>query len=174
MNINNKTIQYSIRAKIEGGNLEELGDTSSVQLPSWEYATDTISGPGILGEIDFPSYLGLKSATFSFNMRVDEKRAAIYSAPGRKWFEVRWATDKFDTSQVKIGITAHKALILGVPKKYDAGKVEVGNAQEGSNEYEVLYYKKYQDGEEVIEIDKLNGIFRVNGVDYASDVVSVL
>lgn len=174
MKIGNKTINYTVYAKMIGGELELLGDTSNLQLPSFEMASDTIKGAGIIGEIDMPSYLGVGSATFTINMRIDSKKAAFLSAPGRKWFEVRWVTDKFDSSNVNIGITSHKALILAVPKKYDPGKVETGATQDGSLEFEVIYYKKLEDGEEVIEIDKLNYVYRVNGVDYAADIRSLL
>ena len=35
---------------------------------------------------------------------------------------------------------------------------------------EVAYYKYIQDGETLIEIDKLNNVFLVNGVDYGQAV----
>jgi P2 family phage contractile tail tube protein len=136
--------------------------------------SDTIKGSGIMGEIDWPSYLGVGSAQFSYNMRVDDVKAAYMSAPGKKRFEVRWVTDKIDTSGANIGIDSHKAVIIGVPKKYDAGKVEVNSASDGSNDLEVLYYKKTVNGKEIIEIDKLNYIYRVNGVDYGANVKSLL
>lgn len=173
MKIANKTVQYSVYGEIKG-KLTYLDDTTSLQLPSFEMLSDTIKGPGIMGEIDWPSYLGVGSAQFSFNMRVDEAKAAYMSAPGKKRFDVRWVTDKFDTNGVNIGIDAHKAVIIGVFKKYDGGKIEANAVSEGSNDYEVLYYKKTINGKEIIEIDKLNYIFRVNGTDYGKNIKSLL
>lgn len=173
MKIGNKTVQYSVYGEINN-KLTYLDDTTSLQLPSFEMLSDTVKGPGIMGEIDWPSYLGVGSAQFTFNMRTDEVKAAYLSAPGKKRFEVRWVTDKFDTSGSNIGIDSHKVVIIGVSKKYDAGKVEVNAASDGSNDFEVLYYKKSVNGKEIIEIDKLNYIYRVNGVDYGKNIKSLL
>lgn len=169
----NKIVNYSVYGEING-RLEYLDDTTSVQLPSFEMLSDTMKGAGILGEIDWPSYLGIGAATFAVSMRIDGKQAAFLSSPGVKRFETRWVTDKFDASNAKIGVKSHKVVIVGVPKKYDPGKIETNGTQDGSNEYEVLYYKKVEDGLEIIEIDKLNYIYRVNGVDYAAEIRSLL
>lgn len=169
----NKTVQYSVSAEINN-KMMYLEDTTSLQLPSFEMLTDTVKGPGIMGEIDWPSYLAVGSAQFSYNCRVDAETAAQLSAPGKKKFEIRWVTDKFDTNQVNIGVDGHKVVIIGVSKKYDPGKVETNAGSDGSGDFEVLYYKKTLNGKEVIEIDKLNYIFRVNGVDYGESIKSLL
>lgn len=171
--LGNKTVQYSVSAEINN-KMQYLEDTTSLQLPSFEMLSDTIKGPGIMGEIDWPSYLTVGSSQFTYNSRVDAETAAYLSAPGKKKFEVRWVTDKYDTNQVNIGIDAHKVVIIGVPKKYDPGKVETNTGSDGSGDFEVLYYKKTLNGKDVIEIDKLNYIFKVNGVDYGKNVKSLL
>lgn len=173
MKIGNKTVQYSVYGEINK-KLQYLDDTTSLQLPSFEMLSDTMKGSGIMGEIDWPSYLSVGSSEFSVNMRVDEEKAAYMSAPGKKRFEVRWVVDKFDTNNVSIGVDSHKAVIVCVPKKYDPGKVETNTSSDGSNGFEVLYYKKTVNGKDIIEIDKLNYIYKVNGVDYGANVKSLL
>lgn len=173
MKIGNKAVQYSVYGEING-KLQYLDDTTSLQLPSFEMLSDTMKGSGIMGEIDWPSYLSIGSALFTVNMRVDEEKAAYLSTPGKKRFEVRWVIDTFDTNNVSIGVNSHKAVIVGVPKKYDPGKIETNAASDGSNDFEVVYYKKTVNGKDIIEIDKFNYIFRVNGVDYGTSVKSLL
>jgi P2 family phage contractile tail tube protein len=171
--IANKTVNYSIYGRINS-RMKYLNDTTSCQLPSIETQTDSIKGAGILGEIDMPSYGQIGSMTFSHGCRVDGEDAAILSAPVVQEFEVRWVTDKFDSSNSKIGIDAHKAIIKCIPKKYDPGKIEPGSAMDGSNEYEAIYYKKILNGKSVIEIDKLNNVLIINDVDYASQIRAAL
>lgn len=173
MKLSNKTIQYSVYGKIDDA-MKQLANLTSVQLPSIENLTDTIKGAGIMGEIDLPSLCQTGPMTFSLGFRTDDADAAVLSAPKVEEFEVRWVVDKLDTANISIGTDAHKAVIKGLSKKYDPGKVETGSAMEGSNEYEALYYKKFVNGVSVIEIDKLNNVFRVNGIDYAADIRAAL
>ena len=54
------------------------------------------------------------------------------------------------------------------------GKMETGKQMETATEFEVYYLKLVVDGKDKIEIDKLNYIFVVDGVDYLKDVNSQL
>jgi phage tail tube protein FII len=173
MKIANKTIAYSIYAKIFGKQ-KQIAETTDIQLPSAEMLTDTLKGAGILGEIDWPSYAQPGSMVFVTNFRISGADAVAISAPGLQEFEVRWVVDKFDTNNIKIGVEAHKAFIKCVPKKQDNGKLEPSAGMDGSNEYEVFYFRRIIDGVEVLLIDKFNYIYKVNGVDYASQIAAAL
>lgn len=50
----------------------------------------------------------------------------------------------------------------------------MGEASEGSFEYEVFAYKRIINGKEVLNIDKFNGIFAVNGENLAQDIQTAL
>lgn len=50
------------------------------------------------------------------------------------------------------------------------GKVSVGKATDSKKEFAVDYLKVEYDGEEVLEIDKLNMICKIKGVDYLADL----
>ena len=58
--------------------------------------------------------------------------------------------------------------------KIGEGKIEPGSGQDGSYEYEVLSYKRVTNGKNILEIDKLNGVFKVNGVDQTKSINSLL
>jgi P2 family phage contractile tail tube protein len=168
----NKVIQYSIYAKLPS--LKYVDDTTEVELPELEYKSDTISGAGILGEIDLPSPQQIASMAFKVSMRVDSATGAALSAPKMQEYEARWAVDTFDSGNVSLGLQAHKAVIKCLPKKYSPGKVSTGSAMDASIENEVFYYKKMVDGKVIMEIDKLNGKLVINGTDYSSKLKSVL
>ena len=55
-----------------------------------------------------------------------------------------------------------------------AGKLAPASSAEASGEYPVTYYATYIDGKKVLEIDILNFIYYVNGVDYLEDVRKAL
>lgn len=171
--IGNKVINYNIYGKING-RMKLIRDTTSCTLPSIESSSDTIKGAGIMGEIDFPSLASPSSMKFSPGFRIDGEDAVALYAPKLQEFEVRWVADRFDSSNMQIGVDAHKAIIKALPKKYEPGKIETGSTMDGSNEYEVLYYKKVLNGQVVMEIDKLNYKFIINGVNYAEQITSAL
>lgn len=173
MKIANKTIAYTVYAKI-AGKQKLISETTDLQLPSLEMMTETIKGAGILGEIDWPSLAQIGSMTFSANFRVTGSDSLAIAAPELQEFEVRWVIDKFDTNNIKVGVEAHKAFIKCVPKKHDSGKLETGSGMDGSNEYEAFYFRRIIDGVEVLLIDKFNYIYKVNGTDYASQIKAAL
>ncbi len=59
-------------------------------------------------------------------------------------------------------------------KKADEGKIESGASQDGSISFEVIAYKRICDGKEIINVDKLNGIYKINGKDMFSDISQYL
>jgi uncharacterized protein len=169
--VGNKVINYSVYVR-QGTKVTKVGDTTSVQLPSIEFLTDTIKGAGIVGEIDWPSYYQPGSMTLGISLRVTSaEHAALIAADN---IEIRWVTDVFDTTNVSVGITAHKAFIRCKSKKIDEGKLEPAAAQDASFEYEAFAFKRVINGKEVLNIDKFNGIFSVNGTNLLKNVQSAL
>lgn len=163
-----KTVNYSIYHK-QNNRMVALGDTTSLQLPSIEYQSDSMKGAGIMGEIDMPS-ASPGGMSFSVSLRVDGEEAAALGAPSVQELEVRWVTDRLDSSGMKLGVDAHKAIIKGYTKKFDPGKVESGAAQDASIDVEVFYYKKVLNGNAIVEVDKLNGVLMIGGIDYYKQV----
>ncbi len=168
MKIGNKVINYSVYVSSK-----KVGDTSSVELPEIEYLTDSIKGAGIIGEIDLPS-VQVGSMSLSISTRVSNNPDDLALLMSARDIEIRWVTDAIDTSNVSSDVIGHKAFIKGVPKKIGEGKIEPGAGQDGSYEYEVISYKRITDGKTVLEIDKLNGVFKVNGIDQVKSINSLL
>lgn len=167
-------INYSVSADDDSGKMKKICDTTNLQLPSIENGTETLSGAGIMGEIDFPNMFKPGAMSFSLNQRIDSKDAASLYAPREHRIEVVWVSDAFDTNNAVVGIDSHKVVMKGVPKKYDPGKLEAGSPSDGSNELEIYYYKKVLNGETIIEIDKFNYVMKILGVDYSSKIRNIL
>ncbi len=164
--ISNKTIDYKLKASDQNRVKQLIDDSADLQLPSIEKTTDTIKGAGILGEIDMPVYGQIGSMTFTVNNRSDSAKYAMLSRPGPIDFEVVWTNDVLNSSDMSAAIQVNKVYMTGFNKKYDPGKIEVGGPADGSSEFEIVYYRKLVNGTEIILIDKFNGKYVVNGVDY--------
>jgi phage tail tube protein FII len=61
-----------------------------------------------------------------------------------------------------------------VPKNHVGGSIAPAAPTNGSGEYAVRYWATYIDGVKMREIDPLNFICYINGVDYLASVRSVL
>lgn len=165
--IANKVIDYTVYVR-ENGKGTKMGDTTSLTLPSIERITDTIKGSGIVGEIDLPTYGQIGSMETEISIRVSNDQLGTLASATE--LEYRWVTDVIDTKTGKVKVQAHKAFLTVTNKKLEEGKVESGAAQDGSLAYEVLAYKRIIDGKEVINIDKLNGIYSINGKNMLDDI----
>lgn len=165
----NKTIQYSVYNRTSG-TPKFIQDTTTVKRPTLEYLSDTISGAGILGEIEMPTLAQLGPITEEIGVRRTNSNAASLFAPGLQELEVRWVTDVIDTATGKVTVSACKEIIKGYAKSLDGGSLENNTSQETNLVLEVVAHKFIQDGETVWDIDKLNIKFEVMGVDYSQPV----
>lgn len=154
-------------------NSEEVADNVSCQLPSLEFGTGEVKGAGILGTLDMPSSGQLNALTFSATMRSISKSSLSVASPGVHDIELRFSKDQFSSIGSSIPVST-KIFVRGVFKKFDPGKVEDSSTMDGTIEYEVLRYRIVIDGEEVLLVDKVNYIYKVNGIDYMANVKAAL
>ena len=165
----NKTLQYAVYDRTEG-RAQFVQDTTTVTRPSIELLTDTIKGAGILGEIDMPALGQIGSLNYEIGLRRTNPRAVALFAQKTHELEVRWVTDVVDSNNAKIGTSANKDIFKGVSKKMEGGTLENISAQETTLGFEVVYFKHIQDGKTMVEIDKLNNVLIVDGIDYAKEI----
>lgn len=165
----NKTVQYAVYDR-SSGTAKFVEDTTTLTRPSLENLTDTISGAGILGEIDMPTLAQLASMTYEIGLRRENPSAIKLFEQKTQELEIRWVTDTVDSATGNSAVSASKDIIKGRPKTLEQGTIENNAAQAGNLILEVLYFKHIQDGVTLIEIDKLNNVFIINGTDYAQQI----
>jgi len=163
--IHEKTIAFNVYL---GG--AELMGVADVELPSPEQIAETVSGAGIAGEYESPTLGHTKSMVAKFKFRSKTSGYFKLLAPQAHELDLRASVQVHDSATGKLGSEPERALIRGIPKKPGLGKWESGKAQDADVELEVLYLKLVQNGDEVLEVDKLNYIYRVNGTDYLATV----
>ena len=168
-----RTIKYAIYNR-KGKIPRRIADTTEVTLPDLEYLTETISGAGMNGELDAPTLGQLASAVLSIAARSLGEHAIEISAPETQHLELRWACMEMNEATGAVEPKDKKIIFKGVPKKLALGKLAPNSAEEPSIDLEMLYLKYIVGGVERIEIDKLNDVFKVNGVDYNEKVRNML
>lgn len=147
----------------------EVDDVTSITLPNLEQQTVDLNGAGIMGTISMPTTGQIGSLELSIAYRSLSRSVLRLQRPGNQNIEVRFVKDYMDRNGQMLPQGA-KVFATGVLKSSEGGNIENNGAIEGSVTYEVLRYRVIVDGVETLLIDKLNNIYRVDGVDYMRGV----
>jgi hypothetical protein len=152
----------------EGGKL--VGVSAEVTLPSLEASTETISGAGIAGEYESPNigHFGPISMEIPFNTLYTDIFDLL--TPETKNITLRGSMALYDVAAGKLVNKGIKILVKGMPKGIDLGKMSPGKPMENKVPLEISYIKVDIDGKTVLEVDKLNFIYVVNGIDYLQEI----
>jgi hypothetical protein len=151
-----------------------IGVAASVDLAEISMKTSTISGMGINGEIDSPDIGQFES------MEQEVQFSTLYSSYADMLAPTKTVNLTFRAAQQvydKTGGYAFKGLRVvekGRVKKFKPGKLEKGESMEATVTLELTYILIENDGSPLVEIDKLNGIYNVNGVDMLKDIKALI
>jgi len=161
-----KVVGYNIYN--EGEKL--MGRQAETELPNFEAMTTTLSGAGILGEMESPNTGHFGSMELPIAFRTLTEEAARLQEPRAHTLTLRADQDSYDVTG---GVEKHRALkivVRGFPKAFESGKLNSGNPTDTKVTLEISYIKIEHDGTTLIELDKFNYIFIVNGKDYLQEV----
>lgn len=155
------------------GNPDLMG-VADLQLPSLEFMTESVAGAGIGGEYESPNIGHLQSMQFTLNWRMITGELLEFLKPQVLTVECRLANQEYFVSKQRHYLKANRVVVRGIPVKNDLGKAEKGSPYDGSTDIEVLYIKVERDGKTLIEVDKINYIYIVDGVDYMAEIREAL
>lgn len=162
-----------INAKIYNEGKELMG-AGTVELPDFEFMTESASGLGLAGEMDMPVLGHFKSLTMSIKWNSVCDNAVALLAPKAHMLSIYGSVQEWDTGGGTFAPSAVKVTVRATPKKSGVGKFEPGKKMEPSTEFELTYVKLSLGGEEKVEIDKINFLCRIDGTDYLETVRSQL
>lgn len=143
---------------------------AGVTLPNLAAIVQTLSGAGIAGNVEVPVLGHYDVMSLTLNFRTTTEHSVRLSEPRRHNIDLRMAQQIEDTVAGEVKVQSIKHVLVVVPKTDTGGTVAPAAPTNGSGEYSVRYWATYIDGSKVREIDPLNFICEVNGVDYLADV----
>lgn len=141
------------------------GITEEVTLPDFEAMSETISGPGILGEIDDPTIGHFGSQEMEIPFRAYNEDAFSMMNPGNNVNITLRGSIQVTTSGGGVDYVGMRVIVRGKCKSFTGGTVKQGAAMSSSVKLELTYIRIDLDGKCKVELDKLNSIFKLNGVD---------
>lgn len=142
-----------------------IGVTGEVTLPNLEPMTETISGAGLLGEYESVSQGHFGSTPVEIQFRTLTDQSFSMQEMAGQVLTLRAAQQGYDVSK---GVVSHRALkitLKGQPKGINPGKIGVNAATETTTVLEATYIKIEENGKVLLELDKINFIYVVNGKD---------
>jgi Phage tail tube protein FII len=156
-----KVVNFNVYA--EGDRL--VGVSAEIKLPSFEAITETITGAGIAGELESATPGHFKSMQIEIPFRILYDPTFSLAIPNGQTITLRASQQSFDLAAGKIEYRPLKITLKTMPKNLDLGTLGIGKPTESNNVLEILYIKIQENGVTVLEYDKLNFIYVVNGVD---------
>ncbi|WP_100406673.1 phage major tail tube protein [Bacillus solitudinis] len=165
-----KVINYNVYDDVD----KLVGVNASVTLPNFEAMTETISGAGIAGEFESvtPGHFGAQELEIQFRT-ITEQSFKLFRQRGRS-IVLRAAQSSYDMAGGVSRPRALKITFRGQPKNLNLGSVAVGGMTETANVMEILYIKIEENGRTVLEYDKLNFVFIVDGEDILGNIRNMI
>ena len=148
-----------------------VGISDEVTLPDFEALTETLSGAGILGEIDEPLLGHFKASEMEIPFRtLNEYMFRLASMSKALNLTLRASTQTIDTGNINTGAMPSRIVVKGKNKAITGGKLKQGEGTGSSIKVEITYILIEVDKVVMFELDKLNFVYKVNGVDLLSAI----
>lgn len=148
-----------------------VGVSDEVTLPDFEGLTETLSGPGILGEIDEPllGHFGASEIEIPFRT-LSSEMFGLLAAGSAVNITLRMSTQAIVESTLATDFMPSRIVIKGKSKGFTGGKVKQGEGTGSSVKIEIVYFLVEVNSAKKFELDKLNFVYKVNGTDLLQKV----
>ncbi len=148
---------------------ESIG-VATVTLPEITPKKVSLSGPGILGDLDMPLDGHTENMTLTINFRTITGQLNVFAKPIKHTLSIRGALQATNNTTGARIIQAVKVDVLGYVSKFAPGKFTIGEGTDSSVELNLTRLNITLDGANYILIDKLTNQYSVGGVDQLADI----
>lgn len=148
-----------------------IGLSEEVALPSFEGITETVSGPGLLGEFESAALGHFSSMEMEIPFRqMDEEIFKLADQSAALDLTLRGSIQFTEGSTGATGFKPMRVVVRGKNKSLEGGSAKQGNGTKSKIKVEILYILIEINNKPMIELDKLNFVFKVNGKDLMEKV----
>lgn len=152
----------------------EFCGIAKVTMPDISFLTQSVSGSGIGGNVDAVITGMVDTMSLTLEFRTVTEQALRLTEPRRHNLTLRVAQQYEDTVAARVGIQQVKHVVTVVPKSLKGGSIAPASTADVSGEYAVRYWAMYVNNKKQVEIDPLNFICIIDGIDYLADVRKAL
>lgn len=147
-----------------------LGTGDEMTLPDFESSSETVSGAGVLGEIDDPTvgYFTNQELEVPFRL-LDREAVDMMDMTRAVQLTIRGA-QQTTNSEGDIAFRPMRVVVRGRSSTLSLGKVKAGSPMDTKIKLALLYILIEVDGEPMVELDKLNEVFKIRGRDILTKI----
>lgn len=143
----------------------------TVTLPKLSKKTEEYRGAGMLGDIDIS--VGYQKMTLEVNYGgFDPRLYSQLSVCGTSDLPVRYV-GVYTTPNTCVPMTV-EVYMRGEGHEVDPGNAELGKLSDFKMSYGLTYYRLTVNGEDIVELDFINGIHVINGANLADTLRAAL
>ena len=139
-------------------------------LPGIEFMTADVQA---MGNMSVPLIGLLENMELSITKIGIDKGLGRMNRLEKQNFEFRWVQNVVN-SDGSTSVEGCKAFVRTMPGSFPETGVEVGSAPEHENTYNVTRMQVYANGVEILCVDRLSQILRINGKDYMKNINNLL
>lgn len=148
-----------------------IGVAGEVELPEVTNLTDTIEGAGTGGNLEIPVIGLVDTMEMKIPFTSLGKEAFLFMDPTESAdLTLNGAIQCTDSGTGKIGYSQLSIAVRGIVKTFTPGNAKAGAKMDSSVVLSLSYYKIIIDGKTMLEIDKLNNVYIINGKDILQEV----
>lgn len=151
-----------------------VGISDEVSLPDFESLSETLSGPGILGEIDDPTLgqFGSMEMEIPF-VTLTQSMFRLIGKGNVVNATLRGSVQLMDPATSEVDCYGMRVVVRGRLKSITGGSVKQGQGTKSAIKFELTYILIEVSGKSLIELDKLNCVYKVYGKDLLAKVRSL-
>lgn len=146
-----------------------VGVSGEVTLPDIVSSGEEVSGAGLLGKYESPNDGHTDSMSMAIPVRIFSEDSLALAMGDYANVTLRAGTQSTDIATQRIVEQGLVINVRGPVKEIKPGKLAVGSPMDSEFTLEVLYFKISQNKEgamkDLVELDKINFVYAVNGVD---------
>ena len=145
-------------------------DTAEVGLPAVSHPTSEAQSMGAMEVVD-QTRVNAMQTTITCEPSIIQSKLHGY---GVKDYMIKWGQEVKNADGSGFRLVPFVAYIKGTPSDDSGHNVQPGNNTTGTITINTTFYRLLCDGQEIRYIDQLNGVLRINGIDYRSELESML
>ena len=145
-----------------------------VSLPELEFMSVDMSGAGLAGKFSAPIKGFVDSAELEITWHTINDDLNFFTVPSAKDLILYSAMENYDSSSGNLKAEQVKISIRGFNKKTALGSLKPAEQTETKTTLEIIYMNVSVAGKVIVEFDKINYKYIVNGTDYLADVRTAL
>ncbi len=166
-----------VRCNVEDHRLldgnKKCEDVTKIDLPTIEHPTTSVKSTGMVMDVDIPNIYHYNAMELAVHHN-NGTNCKELARPGIHNIESRVARQKYVTSKGVVDLEVIKVRVKCGHRSTEKGSIETDNPYGSTEKYAIIRYEEELNGEVWTLIDSTAGKIIIDGVDYSSELSSLL